>query len=204
LTGSRAKSYSLWEMTYSNHVLYDIPFEHYLILNVTKPNRYNLSGVSFSLTITPSEFQTTKPNPYHATANFHLTKPNCYNLAGVSSSFTLTPAVSRSSLDRWANGSSHKITTYLYNCCLYGAGCDDFDAGKSITRAIGRGGPLKWKLFWALKWDKRSEWHLGPKKSRFSGPIPSNDPCNGCAPIKEGGGISGTKYIYFARYYSCT
>jgi hypothetical protein len=87
----------------------------------------------------------------------------------------------------------------VYNCCLYGAGCDDFDAGKPITRAIGRGGPLKWKLFWALKW----EWHLGQKKSRFSGPIPVNGPCNGFAPIK-GEGISGTKYIYFARYDSCT
>jgi hypothetical protein len=25
--------------------------------------------------------------------------------------------------------------------CLYGTGQNDFDAGKSITRAIGRGGP---------------------------------------------------------------
>ncbi len=64
-------------------------------------------------------------------------------------------------------------------------------------------GPDNGNFFGALKWDKRSEWHLGPKKSRFSGSIPSNGPCNGFAPIK-GGGISGTKYIYFARYDSCT
>ncbi len=30
---------------------------------------------------------------------------------------------------------------------LYGAGRNDFDAGKSISRAIGRGGPWKSKLF---------------------------------------------------------
>ena len=30
---------------------------------------------------------------------------------------------------------------YLRTCCLYDAGRNDFDAGKSITRAIERGKP---------------------------------------------------------------
>ncbi len=34
----------------------------------------------------------------------------------------------------------------------------------SITRTIGRGGPWKSILFWALKWHSR-----GPKRTRFSG-----------------------------------
>jgi hypothetical protein len=45
-------------------------------------------------------------------------------------------------------------------------------------RGIGRGGPSR--LFWALK----CECHLGPKKSRFSGPTPSNAPSKDVAPLK--------------------
>ena len=37
-----------------------------------------------------------------------------------------------------------------------GVGHNDFDAGKSITRAIDRGAPLKSRLFWALKWQRVS------------------------------------------------
>ncbi len=39
-------------------------------------------------------------------------------------------------------------------CCLYGAGRNDFEASKSISRAIVRGGSLKIKTFWALKWQR--------------------------------------------------
>jgi hypothetical protein len=39
-------------------------------------------------------------------------------------------------------------------------------------------------FFWALKWHERSECHLGPKKSRFSGPTPPNAPRNDVAPLK--------------------
>jgi hypothetical protein len=35
---------------------------------------------------------------------------------------------------------------------VYMARDKDFDEGKSISRAIGRGGPRKSGLFWALKW----------------------------------------------------
>ena len=34
--------------------------------------------------------------------------------------------------------------------------------GKDITRAIGRGGPWKWSLFWALKLFKRQRVRFGP------------------------------------------
>jgi hypothetical protein len=40
------------------------------------------------------------------------------------------------------------------------------------------------RLFWALKWHVRNECHLGPKKSRFLGPTPSNAPSNDVAPLK--------------------
>jgi len=48
--------------------------------------------------------------------------------------------------------------------------------GLSITRGILGGGGLKIKTFWALKWHKRCECHLGPKKSRFLGPPPLKCP----------------------------
>jgi hypothetical protein len=32
-------------------------------------------------------------------------------------------------------------------CCFYGAGRNDFDAGKSILKAIGKGGGLKIETF---------------------------------------------------------
>jgi hypothetical protein len=60
---------------------------------------------------------------------------------------------------------------------LYGAGCNDFDAGKSITRSIGKSGPRKSRLFGPN--DTRFFSFVaisGPKKSRFSGPIPSKAP----------------------------
>ncbi len=53
-----------------------------------------------------------------------------------------------------------------------------FEECNIITRGIGRGGPWKLRLFGALKWHEWSECHLGPKKSRFSGPTPSNAPSN--------------------------
>ncbi len=42
-----------------------------------------------------------------------------------------------------------------------GAGCKDFDAAISITRA---GGALKIETFWALKWQRAKKCHLDPKK----------------------------------------
>jgi hypothetical protein len=37
------------------------------------------------------------------------------------------------------------------NCCLYGVGLNDLDAGKYIQRAIEKGWDLKITTFWALK-----------------------------------------------------
>jgi hypothetical protein len=39
-------------------------------------------------------------------------------------------------------------------CCLYGAGRNDFDAEKSISRSIGKGWAQKSTIFWALKWQR--------------------------------------------------
>ncbi len=53
---------------------------------------------------------------------------------------------------------------YWCTSCLYGTRRNDFDAGKSISRAIGRGGHWKSRLFWDLKW-QRAKWvPFGPKK----------------------------------------
>jgi hypothetical protein len=53
-------------------------------------------------------------------------------------------------------------------------GLNDFDAGKSITRVIGRSGPENRDVF-EPKWDSlRMLPFQGPKKPRFSGPTPSN------------------------------
>ena len=57
---------------------------------------------------------------------------------------------------------------YLWTYDLYGPVCNAFDGGKSITRAIGRVGPSKFRLFWALKKLEQKESCLGPKKSRLS------------------------------------
>ena len=54
--------------------------------------------------------------------------------------------------------------------------------GKDFTRAIGRVGPWKSRLFWALKQLEQSESCLGPKKLRLSWPNPSNGPSNVFAP----------------------
>ncbi len=43
---------------------------------------------------------------------------------------------------------------YLCTCCLYGAVRNGFEVGNIITRGIGRGGPLKSRLFLALKWQR--------------------------------------------------
>jgi hypothetical protein len=40
----------------------------------------------------------------------------------------------------------------MCTCCKYGAGRKDFDAGKSFTKAIGKGEPWKSRLFRSLKW----------------------------------------------------
>jgi hypothetical protein len=54
-----------------------------------------------------------------------------------------------------------------YNIYIYGAGRNDFEGGKSISRDIGRGGPWKSRLFWALKLQRAKRMPFGPKKSRF-------------------------------------
>jgi hypothetical protein len=50
---------------------------------------------------------------------------------------------------------------YLCHCCLNERNV--FDTGKSIARALGRGGPPK------------SPTSLGPNMQRFSGPTPDNE-----------------------------
>ncbi len=70
---------------------------------------------------------------------------------------------------------------YLF---FYGTVRNGFEECNIITRGIGRGGPWNLRLFWALKWHEQSECHLGPKKSRFSGPTPSNAPSNDVALLK--------------------
>ncbi len=42
-------------------------------------------------------------------------------------------------------------------------GLDDFDGGKSITRAIGRVGSWKSRLFWVPKWQQAKRAQFGPK-----------------------------------------
>ncbi len=53
---------------------------------------------------------------------------------------------------------------------LYSAGRNDFDAGKSISRAIGRGLALKSRL-WALKWQQAKRVPFGQKIWDFQGSI---------------------------------
>ncbi len=51
-------------------------------------------------------------------------------------------------------------------CCLYiyGAGRNEFDAGKSISRAVGKGRSLKIETFLSPEnGNERSECHVGPK-----------------------------------------
>jgi hypothetical protein len=48
----------------------------------------------------------------------------------------------------------------------YGAGRNDFDAAKSISRAIGRGGPLKSRLSWALQWPRAKRVPFGAQNSQ--------------------------------------
>ncbi len=93
--------------------------------------------------------------------------------------------------------------------CLYGFERHDFDAGKSITRA------LKIESFLD---HVRSDCHLGPKKSRFSGSTPSDGPRNGKAQkchdlqgprfpmafemdgVGGGGGGRYDEYLVFTNY----
>ncbi len=51
--------------------------------------------------------------------------------------------------------------------CLYGAGSMDLDGGKSITRALWRGGPWNRDFFGPWNGNKLSECHLGLKKPLF-------------------------------------
>ncbi len=55
-------------------------------------------------------------------------------------------------------------------CCLYiyGAGRNEFDAGKSISRAVGKGWSLKIETFLSPEnGNERSECHVGPKTVYF-------------------------------------
>ena len=65
-----------------------------------------------------------------------------------------------------------------------------FDAGKSITRAIGREFSCSPSLFWALK--------FGPKQARAAAEAPSNGPRNGFARIK----INSTPFQW-PKYWIC-
>ncbi len=59
-------------------------------------------------------------------------------------------------------------------------GLNDLDAGKSITQAIGRGGP--WNLDFLgpqMALASLVAISAGPKKVSISGPNPSNGPRNG-------------------------
>ncbi len=86
------------------------------------------------------------------------------------------------------------IVNYQCTCFFYMAlGLNDFDAGKSITRPLEAVGHENLDFF-------RPKWHSlcslpfqDPKKSRFSGPIPSNGPRIGCCCIKiiTGSGTGG-------------
>ncbi len=54
----------------------------------------------------------------------------------------------------------------------------------SLRVALEGVGPENWDFFDPLKWPEQSECHLGPKKSRFLGPTPSNAPSNDVAALK--------------------
>ncbi len=69
-----------------------------------------------------------------------------------------------SSLFCFSNLLLKKFLRWVY--CLYGAGDNDFAAGKSISRAIGRGWPWKSILLWALIWQRAKPVPFRPKKSR--------------------------------------
>jgi len=56
------------------------------------------------------------------------------------------------------------LTNNVRTCCLYRAGRSDLDAGKSITRAIRRGGLWKSRLLGALYWLWEKRVPFGPKK----------------------------------------
>ncbi len=58
-----------------------------------------------------------------------------------------------------------KLPYSSYCYCWYGEGRNDFGVGKSIARAIGRGGPWKSRLFGALKWQRAKQVPFGPKKA---------------------------------------
>ncbi len=58
---------------------------------------------------------------------------------------------------RWNN--------YYCTCCLYGP--YNVDVGKSITRAIARGGTWKFNFIGPRTGNEQSECHFGPKKLRF-------------------------------------
>ena len=64
-------------------------------------------------------------------------------------------------------------------------GQNDFVRDKSITWAIGRCGPRKSPLFWTQMALALLVSISGPKKSRFSGPTPSNAPRNDVALLKS-------------------
>jgi hypothetical protein len=68
----------------------------------------------------------------------------------------------------------HTITNVPFYMAV---GPNDFDASKSITQAIGRGGPLKLKLFW----DQMALTLLFAINSLDT---PFNGHCNGLACIK--------------------
>ncbi len=51
-----------------------------------------------------------------------------------------------------------------HNCWVCLPHPHDFDAEKSISRATGRGGHWKSRLFWALKWQRAKQVPFGPKK----------------------------------------
>jgi hypothetical protein len=80
------------------------------------------------------------------------------------------------------NGNVHKITNVpVFYMEL---GINDLAAGKSITPAIEGVDPESLVCF-GLKWHSlRSLPFQGSKKSQFSGPTPSNGPCNGFARCK--------------------
>jgi hypothetical protein len=54
----------------------------------------------------------------------------------------------------------------------------------SLWGALEGVGPENQDFFGPWKWHEQSECHLGPKKSRFSGPTPSNAPSNDVALLK--------------------
>ncbi len=63
-------------------------------------------------------------------------------------------------------------------------GRNDFDAVNPVQEPLEGVGPENQGFFGPCNGKKRSECHLGAKKSGFSGPTHSNAPCNGSARIK--------------------